>query len=180
MKKIKTIYLHGLNGYPLPQKVEMLEKAGFSVYAPQLDYRIEPHLYNRIRTEIVEQEIKFLVGSSLGGYLAYWLAEDLRLPCLLFNPAMSYSDQLSDYIPEIEIGNCPARFVVIGRWDDVVDPEENIRFFRDVEDDNCYQRVIVCEWLSHEIDFESFEELAAWASVCYKVYEKNDQKDLPC
>lgn len=170
MKKIKAIYLHGLNSYPIPQKVEMLEKAGFEVYAPQLDYRNEQQLYGRLRQEIEEQAIQFIVGSSLGGYVAFWLGEDLRLPCLLFNPAMSFSEKLREYIPEIETGNCPARFVVIGRWDDVVDPQENLRFFRELQDDDCYQRVLVCEWLGHQIDFESFEELVAWATTCLKNY----------
>lgn len=170
MNKTKAIYLHGLNSYPIPEKIEMLENAGFDVYAPQLDYRGEPALFTRLRQEIIDQDIRFLIGSSLGGYLAFWLAEDLGLPCLLFNPAMSYSEQMSEYIPEIEQGKCPARFVVIGRWDDVVDPRENIRFFRNLENDDCYQRVIVCEWLGHQIDFQSFGELVAWAAKCYSVF----------
>ncbi|MBE0639978.1 MAG: hypothetical protein IH598_15780, partial [Bacteroidales bacterium] len=53
MIKTKTIYLHGLNSYPIPEKVEMLENAGFDVYAPQLDYRGEPALFTRLRQEII-------------------------------------------------------------------------------------------------------------------------------
>ena len=174
MGKMKAMYLHGLDSYPLPQKVEMLEKAGFDVYAPLMDYCHDKNLYHHLRHEAVEQNTEFLIGSSLGGFTAFWLAEDLGLPCLLFNPAMSYSDQLTEYLPEIETGNCPARFVVIGRYDDVIDPEENIRFFRDQENDTCHQRVLVCEWLEHQIDFHSFEELVAWAVASLKIFKRNN------
>ena len=172
MKKVKTLYLHGLDSSPLPQKMEMLENAGFDVTAPFIDYRREQSVYQRMRALALEENIEFLAGSSLGGYVAFWLAEDLGLPCLLFNPAMSYSDQLSDFIPDIEIGSCPARFVVIGQWDEVVDPQKNIRFFREIEDDNCYHRLIICDWLAHEIDFPSFEELVNWAAAGYRVFKR--------
>jgi len=174
MAKMKAMYLHGLDSYPLPQKVEILEKAGFEVYAPLLDYRHDKNLYQHLRREAMEQKIEFLIGSSLGGFTAFWLGEDLELPCLLFNPAMSYSDQLMEYLPEIEIGNCPARFVVIGRYDDVIDPDENLKFFREQENDNCHQRVLVCDWLEHQIDFQSFEELVDWAASSYRIFKRNN------
>lgn len=170
MKKTKAIYLHGLNSYPIPEKVSMLEEAGFEVYAPDLDFRNNSNLFHELKNDILEQDIRFLVGSSLGGYTAFWLAEDLGLPCLLFNPAMTYVDHDNEYVPEIEIGKCPARFVVIGAYDDVIDPQENLRFFRDVDYGDCYQRLIVCEWLGHQIDFQSFEELVAWATSSYRIF----------
>jgi uncharacterized protein len=174
MKKIKALYIHGLNSYPIPQKIKMLEDAGFDVFAPDVDYRNEKDIYQWLKQEIADQNIEFLVGSSLGGFTAFWLGEDLGLPCLLFNPAMSYNDELQEHIPEIETGNCPARFVVIGAHDDVIDPQENLRFFRGIDYGECHQRVIVCEWLGHQIDFPSFEELVAWAFAGYKVFLKDE------
>ncbi len=178
MKKLKTLYIHGLNTYPIPQKIEMLEAAGFDVYAPEIDYRKQKNIYYDLKQEIIDRKIEFLIGSSLGGFAAFWLGEDLGLPCLLFNPAMSYAAQLQEHIPEIEMGDCAARFVVIGAHDDVIDPQENIRFFRNIDYGDCHQRMLVCDWLGHEIDFPSFEELAFWASAAYRVFlkEKADER----
>lgn len=33
--------------------------------------------------------------------------------------------------------------------------------------------IIVCEWLAHQIDFQSFEELIAWAATSYRVFKKS-------
>ena len=33
--------------------------------------------------------IEFLVGRSHGGYLSYWLSEELGIPCLIMNPHLS-------------------------------------------------------------------------------------------
>ena len=173
MSKIKTLYLHGLDSLPVSQKNEMMEKVGFEVFAPKIDYRIEKNNYQNLRQKIIERKIEFLIGSSLGGYISFWLGEDLGLPCLLYNPAMTYSNQLDAYIPEIALGKCPARFIVIGNRDEVVDPNENLNFFRQLNIDNCYQRIIVCEWLAHQIDFQSFEELIAWAATSYRVFKKS-------
>lgn len=169
---MKALYIHGLDSYPVPDKLEILDQAGLDVSALHLNYRTENNSYRILKSHAQKHNIEFIVGSSLGGYLGYWLGEELGLPCLLFNPAMSYSDILAEYMPEITHLNCPARFVVIGRWDDTVDPEENIRFFRKAKHDNCRQRIVVCEWLSHQIDFVTFEEMVNWALTAYRLYRQ--------
>ena len=45
MSKIKTLYLHGLDSLPVSQKNEMMEKVGFEVFAPKIDYRIEKNKF---------------------------------------------------------------------------------------------------------------------------------------
>jgi len=172
---MKTLYIHGLDSRPVPEKLDLLEKAGLEVVALHLDYRSETHTYQILKKYAVEEKVVFIVGSSLGGFIAYWLAEDLGIPCLLFNPAMSYRDSLGAYMPEITNSLCPARFVVIGAFDDIVDPEENISFFRDQDEGECYQRVIVCDWLEHQIDFVTFEEMVNWALKSYSLFRKNQQ-----
>ena len=37
------------------------------------------------------------------------------------------------------------------------------RFFQKLDINHCHQRVIICEWLSHQIDFKTFEETVCWA-----------------
>lgn len=173
LQDMKTLYIHGLDSYPIPEKLEMLESYSLDVVALHMDYRTEKNVYQTLRKYAQEEQVEFLVGSSLGGFLANWLGEDLGLPCLLFNPAMSYSDSLDEYMPEITNRLCPARFVVIGAFDDTIDPEENVNWFRDEDDGTCYQRLVVCDWLEHQIDFVTFEEMVSWALKSYALFLNN-------
>jgi len=167
---MKTLYIHGLDSHPVPEKLEILEKAGLEVVALHIDYRTESNAYLLLKNYALKENVEFLVGSSLGGFIAHWLAEDLSLPCLLFNPAMSFRDSLGEHMPEINNRLCPARFVVIGAHDETVDPNENIKYFRAHIKSKCYQRVLVCEWLEHQIDYNSFEEMLSWALKSYGLF----------
>ena len=160
---MKTLYIHGLDSFPVPEKIKILENAGMEVTALHLDYRTQMDSFQILKQVILDQEIEFIVGSSMGGYIGYWLGEDLGLPCLLFNPAMSFSSSLDEHRPAVENRLCPARFVVIGTLDETVDPKKNIEFFKDAERADCQQRVVRCEWLSHQIDFNTFDEMVVWA-----------------
>lgn len=170
---MKTLYIHGLDSHPVPEKLDILTAAGLEVMALHIDYRTEENAYRILKDYALSEKIEFIVGSSLGGYIGFWLAEDLGLPCLLFNPAMSFSNSLDEYMPEIPHRQCPARFVVIGAFDETVKSEENIRFFREPEQNNCYQRVIVCEWLEHQIDFITFEEMVKWALTSFDLFKNS-------
>lgn len=161
--KMKTLYIHGLDSFPVPQKMEILRNAGLETVALHMNYRTDTDIYTNLRDYALGQKVDFIVGSSLGGFLGYWLAEDLGLPCLLFNPAMNYRNKLEPHLPDIPQLRCPSRYVVIGAHDDVVEPTANIRFFRENNRSNCRQRVVVCEWLKHQIDFGTFEEMVYWA-----------------
>jgi predicted esterase YcpF (UPF0227 family) len=169
---MKTLYIHGLDSHPVPEKLEILTQHDLDVVALHMDYRNETNVYHTLRKYAQGEQVEFVVGSSLGGFLGYWLAQDLGLPCLLFNPAMNYIE-LNEYMPEITNRLCPARFVVIGAHDETVDPEENIDWFRNIDDGECYQRVVVCDWLEHQIDFTTFEEMTTWALKSYKLFFKN-------
>lgn len=168
---MKTLYIHGLDSFPVPEKLDILSKHNLEVVSLHIDYRTEPDVYQVLKSYAIDEKVEFLVGSSLGGFLAYWLGEDLGLPVLLFNPAMSYME-LNEYMPEITNRLCPARFVVIGAFDETVDPEENVEWFRNIDDGECHQRVVVCDWLYHQIDFVTFEEMVTWALKSYQMYLK--------
>ncbi len=90
----QLIYLHGFNSSPLSYKAQLLEArlasrgAGYFL-APALP--AEPG----IAIKLVEAHIKqnpdhkiTLVGSSLGGYYATYLAEAFDLRAVLINPAV--------------------------------------------------------------------------------------------
>lgn len=88
-----TLYLHGFCASPKSNKAELLRRAhearGIPFIAPAL------HAGPRAAMEIIWNSIKgvprsrlAVIGSSLGGYYATWVAEQLDIPAVLINPAV--------------------------------------------------------------------------------------------
>lgn len=162
VKKLNTLYIHGLDSSPSPEKLQIMEDRGLETYTLHLNYREEDDIYVALKRYAVSKQIEFVIGSSMGGFLAYWLAEELGIPCLLFNPALNIKI-LKNKFPLIESLYCPARFVVLGAKDDVINPEENINYLRNKNRENLVQKIITCEWLGHQVDHQTFDEMLGWS-----------------
>lgn len=90
-----VLYLHGFLSSPqsvkAQQTLHFLEKRGFAdrILIPELGHEpkktvtILRNLLKRDRTQPLA-----LIGSSLGGYYATYLAEEYNLPAVLINPAV--------------------------------------------------------------------------------------------
>ena len=89
------IYLHGFNSSPQSGKAQSLKRhldergKGAEFVCPQLPHRpglavaiVEAEMAQRPREKIT------LVGSSLGGFYATWLAEKHNVRAVLINPAI--------------------------------------------------------------------------------------------
>lgn len=99
------IYLHGFNSSPGSRKAEVLKRAmeerdlGHQYGCPAL-----PHLPKRaialVETEIAKhaRESITLIGSSLGGFYATYLAERHDLRAILINPAVYPHEDLRAYL----------------------------------------------------------------------------------
>lgn len=170
MPKIHTLYIHGLDSSPVQEKVSIMEQAGLIVSALHINYRQNTKAYYELKQQIQEKNIEFIIGSSLGGMLAYYLGEEFGIPVLLFNPAMVYQSVKLD-IPKIFVLKCPFRLVVLGEKDDVINPEKNKIFFKTKERKNLKQKVISCSWLGHSIDFQTFDEMVFWAVKNYGIWK---------
>lgn len=160
---MRTLYLHGLDSHPIPEKKQIMTEAGLDVTALHINYREKLGIYETLKDTALRKDIEFIVGSSLGGYLGNVLAEDLGIPCLLFNPAMHYTDVFYSKIPEIDKPKCPIRFVVLGQNDETLNPNFTLKVLREKGCKNSMQRVITAHWLGHEIDLLSFEEMVNWS-----------------
>ena len=125
------------------------------VEAQHLNYREEPNAFQILSELIVKRAVTHIIGSSFGGFLGFWLAEKHGLPCLLFNPALAISAEMEH--EEIS-NNCPARMVVLGEKDDVVDPQVTAGLLREHQGDRCSERVVWCNELGHRIDTDTFWE----------------------
>lgn len=140
-----------------------MKKAGLKLTALHISYREKLGVYETLKDTAIRKNIEFIIGSSLGGYLGNTLAEDLGLPCLLYNPAMHYTDVFYSKIPVIENSKCPLRMVVLGKNDPAINPHFTAKVFSEKNDTDINQRIITCHWLEHEIDLLTFEEMLHWA-----------------
>jgi hypothetical protein len=167
---MKTLYIHGLDSFPIPEKKKILAKAGLDVVALHINYRQKLGIYEILKDAVIQKNVQFIIGSSLGGFLGYWLAEDMGLPCLLFNPAMSHKRTVFySKIPVVKDPKCPARYVVLGAQDDLLDAGKTLAILKKNERDGLHQQIITCDWLGHQIDLFTFDEMVNWAVYSLKI-----------
>jgi esterase/lipase len=134
--KSSLLYLHGLDSQPTPLKTHMLSTFGMSVIAPQMHYREEKQLYNRLIKLCKYFNVQWIVGSSIGGYVAYWLSQDIGIPCILINPALSFRSLDTALVPSDISFTKAERIVFIGEKDNVVIPEDTIQWIRNFNPDD--------------------------------------------
>lgn len=161
---MKILYIHGLDSSPNPERMAWLTKKGHDVSALHLDYRNQPDSYEHLRMKVESAKIEFIVGSSLGGRLGFWLSEEFGLPCLLFNPALALEIPGLE-TPRISNPGCPSRYVVLGALDDVVNPDDTWKWLKQVNREGAIQRVGLFQGLGHQIDFETYVESCRWAGL---------------
>jgi len=106
MKK-NILHIHGFNSSPLSLKAEQTRHY-FQENFPEINF-VCPQLATSPNEAILQlehiidsssNELWLLVGSSLGGYFAGYLANKYQLSAVLINPAIKPYDLLEDYIGE--------------------------------------------------------------------------------
>ncbi|WP_028357156.1 YqiA/YcfP family alpha/beta fold hydrolase [Brackiella oedipodis] len=105
------LYLHGFRSSPSSAKAQLLHKTiqaqalDIHFVAPQLPesplLAIETCL-KLIAENKAEDESLIVMGSSLGGYYATWLAEKLACPAVLINPCIYAARDLSTQIGQTQ------------------------------------------------------------------------------
>ena len=111
------VYLHGFNSSPQSYKAQYLkrylEARGNSneFRCPQL-----PHLPD-LAVKLIEAELEHLqgkevtlIGSSLGGFYATWLAEKRDLRAVLINPAIDPHVGLRAFLGPQQLYHCGERY----------------------------------------------------------------------
>jgi predicted esterase YcpF (UPF0227 family) len=98
------IYLHGFRSSPASIKASELKRTmvsrglGMFYDCPQLPYEPAAAISLVVKRIRASPTPVTLVGSSLGGYYATWLAEQYGLKAVLVNPAVVAAMSLRDYI----------------------------------------------------------------------------------
>lgn len=99
------LYLHGFLSSPLSFKAQQAQ-AWLAAKHPEIDYHC-PQLspYPAETQRVLEQLVEllgwqpvYLMGSSLGGFWATWLAEKYNLRALLINPAVNPQEFMPKYL----------------------------------------------------------------------------------
>src|SRR5688572_25189426 len=97
------IYIHGFNSSALSFKAGLLRRRmtelrrGCEIATPELSHRpIEA--MRELESLVAAHPDSALIGSSLGGYYATWLAEKYELRAVLVNPAMRPYELLAKYV----------------------------------------------------------------------------------
>jgi len=159
---MKVLYIHGLHSNPNPDKIKILEEAGLEVVAPFIDYEKEQGaVYPRIKEIALAEKVELLIGSSMGGFMAYWLAYDLNKPALLYNPAL-YFDSMKSFIPKVTKDEIPPLYVCLGEKDQRVDPQLVKAYLSKRNPDHIHLKIISASWLEHGIDLATFASMSAW------------------
>lgn len=91
-----VVYLHGFLSSPLSHKAQQVkhwlsaEYPGISFHCPQLTpYPEQTAEQLKALMEFLRPEPIWIMGSSLGGYWATWLAERYNRPAVLINPSVA-------------------------------------------------------------------------------------------
>jgi uncharacterized protein len=86
---MKVAYLHGLEATISESnpKIILMKNEFNEVYTPQINY-MEDGIFDKLLNNIREFKCDLIIGSSMGGYFAYNIGSILKIPTLLFNPAV--------------------------------------------------------------------------------------------
>lgn len=159
---MNAIWMHGMGGKPNQEKIALMETYGLKMHALHLDYSREPQRFEILRDYCKEHQIEFLVGSSFGGFLGFWLSEELGLPCLLLNPAVSLRGKRKTK-PNLNQEISKLCLVAVGGLDDKIDPQRTLKF---MEKDKREGKTILTKLYpneNHGFTMETFEEILIWA-----------------
>lgn len=151
---MKILYLHGLDSHLQDDRRAVLE--GFAqVEAPVLDYLNTPNLFSQLVVDY--QDVKALIGSSAGGLVAYYLAQKIKKPCLLFNPALCFRERMPFPI-SFDKNYTNYMRIVIGGQDEVIDPLLSLKILQ--EDISSVQNIDIhiINQMKHSYPIEIFSQ----------------------
>lgn len=103
---ISLLYLHGFNSSPRSAKAQAF-RSWLATHFPQINLIIpqlmtEPEAAAQQITQIfaTTPSIRGVLGSSLGGFYATWVAQQRALPAIVINPAVRPFELLQGYLGE--------------------------------------------------------------------------------
>jgi len=147
-----SLYLHGLNSTNVNDRTEWLSQFG-KVVNPLMHYHNYPENYRYLEKLLQKNHPDVIVGSSMGGYMAFHLGNYYRIPTILLNPALIMTTIVK---PDNRLLATDAKhYISLGKNDEVIVPEITKKLLK-------YWQVSyqIFEFnIGHETPFEVFEKL---------------------
>ena len=162
------LYLHGLESKLNPAKRAVLEKYG-TVIAPDLDYHNNPNVFDLLLNTYQKQEIDVVIGSSMGGFMGYYLANTINRPALLFNPALPFRP-VQQNVPELDfLKPTSLLHFALGGQDDIIKANDNLKWISVNRNPLNDIKIAIHSQMGHQIPLDIFEtEVGAFFSqLCY-------------
>jgi len=130
MRKMRILFLHGLESKPGCEKVQYLQKLGHSVQSPEMEYR-DNRSYENLYKLTKYNNYDVIIGSSMGGWFAWNLGKELGVPVLLLNPALhsrTINPIIGDWVGEKK--KASKVFLAIGKDDVWIHPVGTLQWLR--------------------------------------------------
>lgn len=150
--------IHGLHSKVNLAKTAILEKFFHRVTALNINYTQKLDAYNILKEECVKESVDFIIGSSFGGYLGFYLSRELQLPSIHFNPAIFFGSTDNIFLKEKPTQPSPFAYFIMGEKDETI-PIETTRAF--IQNNEIADNILTvsCNWLPHMIDLNTFEAM---------------------
>jgi predicted esterase YcpF (UPF0227 family) len=166
---MNILYLHGLESQLSDPKRAILETYG-SVIAPDIDYKSKPNVIKNLYNQYYDQDINAIIGSSMGGFAAYHLANSLGICALLYNPALPYRNDIEQITPTtLPVNNSAFMRFVLGAQDDIIKAKDNLNYLAQHSNPATDYEISIKRDLAHQIPIEVFsqETKAFFEQLCY-------------
>jgi predicted esterase YcpF (UPF0227 family) len=166
---MNILFLHGLESKLSPPKRAILESYG-KVIAPDIDYKSNPNVIQNLYDEYHDQDINAIIGSSMGGFTAYHMANSLGICALLYNPALPYRNDIEQIVPaNLPINNSTFMRIVLGAQDDIIKAKDNLNYLAQHSNSTTDYDISIKKDLAHQIPIAVFEQetKAFFAELCY-------------
>jgi predicted esterase YcpF (UPF0227 family) len=166
---MNILFLHGLESKLSDEKRTILETYG-TVIAPDLDYKSNPSVIQNLFEEYKVPEINAIIGSSMGGFAAYHLANSLGICAMLYNPALPYRNSVVQNIPsDLPKKRSPLMRIVLGGQDDVIKAKDNLAFLSQNFSELKECTIEIINELAHQIPVAIFEKQTEYffEELCY-------------
>jgi len=146
---MRIVYFHGWGGHYNEVKAKILAKFGDEVYFPEIDYSNSRNLIQYYYNELCGNTPQLIVGTSLGGYLGFYVSNLLKCPSLLINPALFLkggvelrpsTDSMSHNFKEKEI--------IFSGKDEEIDVKRCIKSLKELGYD---EQIKIYDHLTHQI-----------------------------
>ncbi|MFT5254361.1 MAG: putative esterase YcpF (UPF0227 family) [Flavobacteriales bacterium] len=166
---MNILFLHGLESKLSDPKRTILESFG-KVIAPDIAYKSNPNVIQNLYDQYHDQYINAIIGSSIGGFAAYHLANSLGICALLYNPALPYRNDIEQITPTtLPVNNSAFMRFVLGAQDDIIKAKDNLNYLAQHSNPATDYEISIKRDLAHQIPIEVFsqETKAFFEQLCY-------------